>query len=432
MSSMYSYPINRGIPSWFTTLQHHKQVLSGIFRSNILDRVNVLGDNRELGHTGCVNALHWAQNGELLLSAGDDRTVQVWRMDSITAQEFPATCNDYPFVCRTIINTGHRANIFNAHMLPYSSRIVTVAGDNQVRVFDVGHDHGSMSFRRDRRKEYHTEHAQTHTFRCHTDRVKRIVTENSPDLFLTVSEDGTVRQHDLRTPHSCRSGSCSPPILNVEHELSTLALSPLTPYQLVVAGSSPYGYLFDRRYTGRILQEEWGLRPNGVTTCVRRFGRPEGSRRQVMHREHITGARMASENGHEVLLSYSGDAIYLYSTLDDPEPPRPSTSMLKAKSKRRKISPFSAGQDEDSSRGSDVESELEMDDDGSKAGSDSPSLETEEDHEVEDDEDDDEEDDNAFNPWVPVIMPQKRYAGTRNTDTVKDGEVLLCMTRYHA
>ena len=40
---------------------------------------------------------------------------------------------------------------------------------------------------------------------CHHDRTKRIATENSPFLFLTVSEDGTVRQHDLRRPHRCRS-----------------------------------------------------------------------------------------------------------------------------------------------------------------------------------------------------------------------------------
>ncbi len=30
---------------------------------------------------------------------------------------------DYPFVCDAIIDTGHRANVFNAQMLPYSSRM---------------------------------------------------------------------------------------------------------------------------------------------------------------------------------------------------------------------------------------------------------------------------------------------------------------------
>ncbi|KAF9259539.1 WD40 repeat-like protein [Marasmius fiardii PR-910] len=427
MSSIYSYPINRNISSSWSRSQHHKSVLSGIFRNAVLDRVNVLGDNREYGHAGCVNALHWARDGELLLSAGDDKTVQIWRMDPIAAQECSVICEDYPFVCQTIIQTGHRANIFNAHMLPYSSRIVTVAGDDQVRVFDVGHDPGSSTSYGKDGKEYRTEHAQTHTFRCHTNRVKRIVTENSPDLFLTVAEDGTVRQHDLRTSHSCRSGLCPPPILSVDHELSTLALSPLTPYQIVVAGSSPYGYLFDRRYTGRILQEEWGMRPNGVTTCVRRFGRPGNIVRQFAYREHITGARMAAENGHEVLLAYSGDAVYLYSALDDPESPKPSLSMLRSNSKRRKISlPLVEHfQNDDDSKSSDGESiEMEDDDDGEEA-SDKPASENEEEHESENEEDEDEEgsiwdDDDAFHPWVPLIMPRKRYVGARNTDTVKD------------
>ena len=74
------------------------------------------------------------------------------------------------------------------------------------------------------------------------------------------------------------------------HELSTIALSPLTPYQFVVGGESPFvsvvavpqtdepdvhvleAHLFDRRQVGRHLQEEWGRSPavDDVTTCVRR------------------------------------------------------------------------------------------------------------------------------------------------------------------
>lgn len=49
-----------------------------------------------------------------------------------------------------------------------------------------------------------------------------------------------MRQHDLRVPHNCTSGNCPAPLARVEHELSTIALSPLTPYQFVVAGASPY------------------------------------------------------------------------------------------------------------------------------------------------------------------------------------------------
>ena len=99
-----------------------------------LDRVNVLGaSDRTYGHTGCVptylwtdqgficcrcvNALSWAQGGQLLLSGGDDTTVRLWRMDQYEVDQ------EYPFVCRAVIRTGHRANIFNVALLPYSTKM---------------------------------------------------------------------------------------------------------------------------------------------------------------------------------------------------------------------------------------------------------------------------------------------------------------------
>lgn len=64
------------------------------------------------------------------------------------------------------------------------------------------------------------------------------------------------------------------------------------------------GYLYDRRQVGRFLQEEWGVVPQAsddLTTCVRRFGLPKKSKNPRRARsEHITGARMSTQNGHEV------------------------------------------------------------------------------------------------------------------------------------
>lgn len=102
------------------------------------------------------------------------------------------------------IATGHRGNIFSLKWAPgLSTRLFSCAADAQVRVFDlslannpklnpetvtppadsphrpwVHHDEGT---------------ATTHVLRCHTDRVKRIATEASSDVFLTCAEDGTVR-----------------------------------------------------------------------------------------------------------------------------------------------------------------------------------------------------------------------------------------------
>ncbi|KAF9485322.1 WD40 repeat-like protein [Pholiota conissans] len=276
-----------------------------------LDRVNVLE-----GHSGCVNALSWAEDGNLLISGGDDTTVRLWSIDP------SQTIQEYPFTCTAVVNTGHRANIFNAKMLPHSSRVATAAGDAQIRVFDVKTALASANLGKE---EISHSFAQTQVaiIRCHRDSIKRIVTEDSPDIFLSVSEDGTVRQHDLRTPHDCHSGSCTAPLIDIGHELSTLSLSPLSPHELVVAGEAPYGYLFDRRHLRRTIESNWGAIPNagqGATTCVRRFGRQSRSNNsRYIARDHITGARISDANGHEVILSYSGDAVYLYSTKDDPE-----------------------------------------------------------------------------------------------------------------
>lgn len=43
--------------------------------------------------------------------------VRLWRMDPSERDE------DYPFKCETVIHTGHKGNIFNAHMLPHSTRM---------------------------------------------------------------------------------------------------------------------------------------------------------------------------------------------------------------------------------------------------------------------------------------------------------------------
>jgi WD repeat-containing protein 42A len=120
----------------------------------------------------------------------------------------PAVPHDYPFVCRTIIQTGHLANIFNAQMLPYSSNMcgrlircciasdernrATVAGDGQVRIHEVGEIGHSGPPADPRLSSRHTCIQRLH---CHgRARVKRIATEDSPHLFLTVGE---VRRNTL-------------------------------------------------------------------------------------------------------------------------------------------------------------------------------------------------------------------------------------------
>ncbi|KAA1466403.1 WD40 repeat-like protein [Dentipellis sp. KUC8613] len=410
-----------GVPRSTRYERWKRQILADSYEYE-LDRVNVLGDEME-GHTGCVNALSWAEDGRFLLSGGDDTTVRLWRIDESN------TTVPYPYRTTAIVQTGHTGNIFNAQMLPHSSRIATVAADKQVRVFDV---ESALSLERtghgtDEALEIST--TPIRILRCHTSRTKRLVTEESSDLFLTVAEDGTVRQHDLRVSHRCLSG-CPAPLVKLGHSLSALALSPLTPYQFVVAGESPYGYLFDRRQSGRFIKEEWGVPPNDdeLTTCVRRFGRRTRGPSERKGCEHITGARMPGSNGHEVLLSYSSDSVYLYSTRDDPEEfirnRNSSKSLLPANAKAKVTSyglSVNGSVDADADWATEGQDTLMADED-EEADSDSRSGTSIDTREADKDTEPEEEEDDHTTPHsdVPVVYPRKRFVGACNAETVKD------------
>jgi len=265
--------------------------------------------------------------------------------------------------------------------------------------------------------------------RCHTKDVKRIVTEGSSDLFLTVSEDGTVRQHDLRAKHRCRV-SCPAPLVKFDHGLSAIAMSPLTPYQFVVAGESPHGYLFDRRHAGRFLQEEWGvpLNSDSVTTCVRRFGRKTRGAGERKGFEHVTGAKMASSNGHEVLLSFMGDAVYLYSCKDDPEDTSahissPGILAPNSDSPGRSPAAISSSRGGTTVRHSDVVLHDGMDADIERFMAEDAEI-AEQDTTPRDNENDShttsEDEGPEPYPTIPVIFPRSKYTGACNVETVKD------------
>ncbi|KAF9057598.1 WD40-repeat-containing domain protein [Panaeolus papilionaceus] len=428
-----SQQLKTSLPAVSSIETFRKRNLASIL-SQPLCRVNVLGDDAQYGHKGCVNTLSWANDGEVLISSGDDKTVRLWRMDNTN------TSQEYPFVCRSVIETGHRANVFSAKMLPHSSRIVTAAGDMQIRVFDARTALSGASISDNLETEYSTNESCLRIIQCHDDRAKKIVTEDSPDLFLSLAEDGTVRQHDLRIPHNCHTEACSAPLVDIGFELSTISLSPLTPYQFVVAGDSPHGYLYDRRHLRKAIEAEWGSIPHAgeaATTCVRKFSRPanagDANPSPAFLRDHITGSRISKINGHEVssydlrsrLLTeprtgpsvyvvhcingcstdnsynggsaYSGDGVYIFSTKDDP------TDDDNMKCKKEPLETY--------------RQQNRTLTDNRKTNSSSPDMDN-------DDDTSDSSDTNIgrivreLNP--PTALPRQRFTGARNVATIKD------------
>ena len=99
-----------------------------------------------------------------------------------------------------VIHTGHRANIFSVVFAPgLESRIVSAAGDSEIRVFDLhrSDESSSCSSRKWIQDKWYDDFdarsggVACRTLRCHRRRAKRLATEmGSSDIFLSVAEDG--------------------------------------------------------------------------------------------------------------------------------------------------------------------------------------------------------------------------------------------------
>ncbi|PWN43171.1 WD40 repeat-like protein [Ceraceosorus guamensis] len=362
-----------------------------------------------IGHTGCVNALAWSSDGSTLASGSDDKTVCLWRLgtdaahpraehvhrkppntrsgpqsrrtggiwgvnsgigvagdnlldelneeiaEAKAAEQWPAP--DLGFGLSGVVETGHRANIFSVKFAPtLPSRLFTAAGDSEMRVFDLAQSDAKILSHAITKRQYEHDNREvmvwprgggvcTRVLRCHSARVKRISTENSPDVFLSCAEDGEVRQTDLRVNHTCSergrsssqsfalsSSTCPSPLVRHSMELYSLSVSKVEPWLFVVAGTSAHAYLHDRRMLPRLLKREWGESTpeperDALTQCVRRFGRPQRQWdsgepvKSAFGRAHITAAKIEESTGRELLLSYSDtdSTIYRFNLYDEPE-----------------------------------------------------------------------------------------------------------------
>ncbi|KAI4264119.1 MAG: hypothetical protein L6R42_000756 [Xanthoria sp. 1 TBL-2021] len=354
-----------------------------------LDIVNELG-----GHSGCVNALSWSSSGRLLASGSDDQHLNIhsYQPESSTAQ----------FALNTTVSTGHSANIFSVKFMPHSDdrTIVTCAGDCEVRVVDIENSGrttipSGTTDSTTRRAQLHNmykgvqylSHGDTNTrvYRSHADRVKRIVTESSPFLFLTCSEDGEVRQFDLRLPSSAYpspsggrglfarrkqhdDSNVPPPLISYKRhhlDLNTISCSATQPHYIALGGAHLHCFLHDRRMLGRDRLTERGtpgiVTPAGsmssaeeetmtaATRCVRRFAPNGKNRMRRTDNGHITACKISDANPNELIASWSGDQIYSFDILRSPDAsnvgskgpvssvgPRSSTKVKETADKKRK------------------------------------------------------------------------------------------------
>ncbi|XP_062099109.1 protein ALTERED SEED GERMINATION 2 isoform X2 [Humulus lupulus] len=281
-----------------------------------------LSQEKELeGHQGCVNAIAWNSSGSLLISGSDDTR---GHMGGFVSQHL--MINIWSYSGRNLLHsleTGHCANIFCTKFIPETGDelVVSGAGDAEVRLFNLsrlsgrGADDNAIS--------------PSATYQCHTRRVKKLAVEvGNPNVVWSASEDGTLRQHDFREGSSCPPAGSShqecrnilldlrcgakrsladPPRQNFA--LKSCDISATKPHLLLVGGSDAFARLYDRRMLPPLSSSQKKMPP---PPCVDYFCPMHLSDREQssLHLTHVA----FSPDGEEVLLSYSGEHVYLMDT----------------------------------------------------------------------------------------------------------------------
>lgn len=247
--------------------------------------------------------------------------------------------------------------------MPHSNdrTVISAAGDCEVRIFDLEYSGGTTEASRasamalngaNRGMRSNIQGGVRHlsdgdtncrVYRSHGDRVKRIVTESSPHLFLSCSEDGEVRQWDLRQPStaypspSSRSASVPPPLISYKRydlDLNTISCSPSQPHYIALGGAHLHCFLHDRRMLGRDKLEERAASPalsathisdmdedvlGQATRCVRKFA-PRGQRIMAQRDSgHITACKISDAYPNEIIVSWSGDHVYSFDLVRSPD-----------------------------------------------------------------------------------------------------------------
>ncbi|XP_048213902.1 DDB1- and CUL4-associated factor 6 isoform X4 [Perognathus longimembris pacificus] len=236
-------------------------------------------------HDGCVNTICWNDTGEYILSGSDDTKLVI--------------SNPYSRKVLTTIRSGHRANIFSAKFLPCTNdkQIISCSGDGVIFYTNVEQD---------------VETNRQCQFTCHYGTTYEVMTvPNDPYTFLSCGEDGTVRWFDTRIKTSCTKEDCKDDILiNCRRAATSVAICPPVPYYLAVGCSDSSVRIYDRRMLGTRATGNYAGR--GTTGMVARF-----IPSHLNNKSCRVTSLCYSEDGQEILVSYSSDYIYLFDPKDD-------------------------------------------------------------------------------------------------------------------
>ena len=255
--------------------------------STMLERLQL--EHELKGHSGCVNCLDWNERGTLLASGSDDTKVIIW--------------DPFKYKSLKIIPTAHLGNIFSVKFYPHTEDRIIASGaaDSNVLIHDLSHS------------------SKIHEFSCEG-RVKQLVASSSmPHHLWCASEDGMVREFDIRAPPE----SCSRVIIDLTKscgtkiECKSLAICNPQPHLLAVGTNDPFLRMYDRRMI-KCDNTSNGFRtsPDGLGGCVSHF-----SPGHIFHKQREYALRLQylcltsvafSARGDEILVNMGGEQVYLF------------------------------------------------------------------------------------------------------------------------
>ncbi|KAG0721405.1 DDB1- and CUL4-associated factor 5 [Chionoecetes opilio] len=147
-------------------------VSSSSFLSQRLNASKNLYSKDLYAHYGCVNAIEFSNEGDYLVSGGDDRRVLLWNVDgAMSGSHRPA-----------IMKGEHNSNIFCLSFDSNNTRIFSAGNDEQVIVHDM-------------------KTGETLDVFLHREAVYGVsVSPTSDSVFASAGEDGQVLLYDMREP----------------------------------------------------------------------------------------------------------------------------------------------------------------------------------------------------------------------------------------
>ncbi|KAJ2053907.1 hypothetical protein H4S04_000376 [Coemansia sp. S16] len=279
-----------------------------------------------LGHDGCVNALSWSWDGQLLFSGSDDSTICVWR-----------AAGNGSLLSR--FSTGFSERVFDLKLLPAPNDhlLIACSMDASIKVFDVNRilaaaNSASIFANTVRLSEDSIVDGSdccVRTFAVHSAPVKRAaIIPDAPFEFLSCSEDGTARHFDIRErlpsvrldPDTWqRGGQIVADYHKLRAELHALDVNAFHPFIFAVGGSLTSIMVHDRRmpYSGLAHCRRHPLSANWAgDQCVVRLRRDRLSSKHTIQEKisdsTVTGLRFSRDTPNLVVGSWCYDHVYLF------------------------------------------------------------------------------------------------------------------------